>query len=37
MAFPPDTNVWISLLKNPGGKLETKGLDFRLNRMATLG
>jgi hypothetical protein len=23
-AFLPDTNVWISLLKNPGGKLETK-------------
>jgi tRNA(fMet)-specific endonuclease VapC len=22
MAFLPDTNVWISLLKNPGGKLE---------------
>jgi len=21
MAFLPDTNVWISLLKNPGGKL----------------
>lgn len=24
MAFLPDTNVWISLLKNPGGKLDTK-------------
>jgi tRNA(fMet)-specific endonuclease VapC len=24
MAFLPDTNVWISLLKNPGGKLEAK-------------
>src|SRR6266700_2711702 len=24
MAFLPDTNLWISLLKNPGGKLETK-------------
>jgi|GEM_PF-4720048 len=22
MAFLPDTNVWISLLKNPGGQLE---------------
>ena len=22
MAFLPDTNIWISLLKNPGGKLE---------------
>ena len=22
MAILPDTNVWISLLKNPGGKLE---------------
>lgn len=24
MAFLPDTNLWISLLKNPGGKLEAK-------------
>jgi tRNA(fMet)-specific endonuclease VapC len=24
MAFLPDTNVWISLLKNPGSKLEAK-------------
>jgi predicted nucleic acid-binding protein len=24
MAFLPDTNVWISLLKNPGGKLEAR-------------
>jgi len=24
MAFLPDTNVWISLLKNPGGHLEAK-------------
>ena len=24
MAFLPDTNVWISLLKNPGGQLEAK-------------
>jgi tRNA(fMet)-specific endonuclease VapC len=24
MAFLPDTNVWISLLKQPGGKLEAK-------------
>ena len=24
MAFLPDTNVWISLLKNPGGKLDAK-------------
>jgi len=24
MAFLPDTNVWISLLKNPGGKLDTR-------------
>ena len=24
MAFLPDTNVWISLLKNPGGKLAAK-------------
>lgn len=24
MAFLPDTNVWISLLKNPGGKLDPK-------------
>ncbi len=24
MAFLPDTNVWISLLKNPSGKLEAK-------------
>jgi tRNA(fMet)-specific endonuclease VapC len=24
MAFLPDTNVWISLLKNPGGKLQAK-------------
>ena len=24
MAFLPDTNVWISLLKSPGGKLEAK-------------
>ena len=22
MAFLPDTNLWISLLKNPGGKLD---------------
>ena len=24
MPFLPDTNVWISLLKNPGGKLDAK-------------
>ena len=24
MAFLPDTNIWISLLKNPGGKLEAR-------------
>ena len=24
MAFLPDTNLWISLLKNPGGKLDAK-------------
>jgi len=24
MAYLPDTNVWISLLKNPGSKLEAK-------------
>ena len=24
MPFLPDTNVWISLLKNPGGKLVVK-------------
>jgi predicted nucleic acid-binding protein len=24
MAFLPDTNVWIFLLKNPGGNLEAK-------------
>ncbi len=24
MAFLPDTNIWISLLKNPGGKLDAK-------------
>jgi tRNA(fMet)-specific endonuclease VapC len=24
MPFLPDTNVWISLLKNPGGRLEAK-------------
>ena len=24
MAFLPDTNVWISLLKNPGGSLDAK-------------
>jgi tRNA(fMet)-specific endonuclease VapC len=24
MAFLPDTNVWISLLKNPGGKLDAR-------------
>jgi len=24
MPFLPDTNVWISLLKNPGGKLEAR-------------
>ena len=24
MAFLPDTNVWILLLKNPGGKLDAK-------------
>ena len=24
MPFLPDTNVWISLLKNPGGKLAMK-------------
>jgi predicted nucleic acid-binding protein len=24
MAFLPDTNVWISLLKNPAGKLDAK-------------
>jgi tRNA(fMet)-specific endonuclease VapC len=24
MAFLPDTNVWISLLKNPGGRLDAK-------------
>jgi len=24
MAFLPDTNVWICLLKNPGGQLEAK-------------
>jgi tRNA(fMet)-specific endonuclease VapC len=24
MAFLPDTNVWISLLKQPGGKLEAR-------------
>jgi tRNA(fMet)-specific endonuclease VapC len=24
MAFLPDTNVWISLLKQPGGKLDAK-------------
>jgi tRNA(fMet)-specific endonuclease VapC len=24
MSWLPDTNVWISLLKNPGGKLESK-------------
>ena len=24
MAFLPDTNVWISLLKNPGGQLEAR-------------
>ena len=24
MAFLPDTNVWIFLLKNPGGKLDAK-------------
>jgi hypothetical protein len=24
MTFLPDTNVWISLLKHPGDKLETK-------------
>jgi hypothetical protein len=24
MGFLPDTNLWISLLKNPGGKLEAK-------------
>jgi tRNA(fMet)-specific endonuclease VapC len=24
MAFLPDTNVWIYLLKNPGGKLDAK-------------
>jgi len=24
MAFLPDTNVWITLLKQPGGKLDAK-------------
>lgn len=24
MPFLPDTNVWISLLKNPGGKLDAQ-------------
>jgi tRNA(fMet)-specific endonuclease VapC len=24
MPFLPDTNVWISLLKNPGGRLDTR-------------
>jgi len=24
MAFLPDTNIWISLLKNPGGKLQAQ-------------
>jgi tRNA(fMet)-specific endonuclease VapC len=24
MAFLPDTNIWISLLKNPGGELDAK-------------
>jgi predicted nucleic acid-binding protein len=24
MAFLPDTNVWISLLKKPGGQIEAK-------------
>src|SRR5438552_14709712 len=24
MAFLPDTNLWISLLKNPGGELDAK-------------
>lgn len=33
MAFLPDTNVWIFLLKNPGSKLDTK---VQLQRVADI-
>ena len=33
MTFLPDTNVWICLLKNPGGHLEAKAWDQMTSRL----